>query len=389
MGVSLYLVGGSVRDLLLGGTIRDLDLVTESEAPNLASAVAEKLDGSLISHGRFGTATVELAGLRLDFSTARCETYPQPGALPQVAPSGMQDDLWRRDFSINAMALCLAGNTENLLLDPTGGQRDLAEGIVRVLHPGSFSDDPTRIFRAVRYEQRLRFTIARDTLALLHKALEGNALATVSSDRVRRELELLLLEDQPTPALMRAEALGLLQAVQPGLTARYLPSLDRPDQDCIGPHSPLVYLAALACSLSPPQAEAFVARLNMPSEWAAVARDAASTMTSVGALSTEDLKPSQAVEMLHGRHPCALEAVRHSCGHELTRHRIESYLAEWRHTAPYLKGGDLKALGVEPGPETGRILNELSKARLDGLASSPQEEIALVRGLMEGLGGTE
>lgn len=389
MGVSLYLVGGSVRDLLLGRPIRDLDLVTESEASNLASAIAEKLGGSLISHGRFGTATVQLAGLRLDFSTARCETYPQPGALPQVAPSDMHDDLWRRDFSINAMALCLAGNTENLLLDPTGAQTDLEQGIVRVLHPASFIDDPTRIFRAVRYEQRLRFTVACNSLDLLHEALEGNALATVSSDRVRRELELLFLEDRPLPGLMRAEELGLLQAVQPGLTARYLPSPEYPAPDCAAPHPPLVYLAALACSLSPQQADAFVARLNMPTEWAAVARDAASTMTSVGALGTEDLKPSQAVEMLHGRHPCALEAVRHSCGHELTRQRIESYLAEWRHTAPYLKGGDLQALGVEPGPETGRILNELSKARLDGLASSPQEEIALVRGLMEGLGGTE
>ena len=389
MGVSLYLVGGSVRDLLVGITIRDLDLVTESEASKLASAVAEKLDGSLTIHGRFATATVQLTGLRLDFSTARCETYPQPGALPQVAPSGMHDDLWRRDFSINAMALWLAGNAENLLLDPTGGQRDLEQGIVRVLHPASFSDDPTRIFRAVRYEQRLRFTMAQNTLDLLHKALEENALATVSSDRVRRELELLFLEDRPIPGLMRAEGLGLLQAIQPGLTARYLPSLECTGPDCNGPRSPLVYLAALACSLSPQQADAFVARLNMPTEWAAVVRDAAATMTRIDALGAEDLKPSEAVEMLHGRHPCALEAVRHGCNHELARHRIGSYLSEWRNTAPYLKGGDLQALGVEPGPDTGRILNELSKARLDGLASSPEEEIALVRGLMEGLGGRE
>ena len=383
MGVSLYLVGGSVRDLLLGRHVRDLDLVTESEASKLASSLAEELDGSLVSHGRFGTATVQLPGLRVDFSTARCETYPRPGALPQVAPSGMQGDLWRRDFSINAMALCLSGRAENSLLDPTGGRPDLEQGIVRVLHPASFRDDPTRIFRAVRYEQRLQFTIARDTLDLLHESLEDNALATVSSDRIRRELELLLLEDQPIPGLTRAEGLGLLRAIQPGLTARHLPSLK-----CTGPHSPLVYLAALACSLSPQQAEAFVARLNMPTEWAAVARDAAATMTSIDALGTEDLKPSEVVKMLHGRHLSALEAVLHSCSHELTRHRISSYLSEWRHTAPCLKGGDLQALGVEPGPDTGRILNELCKARLDGLASSPQEEIALVRGLMEELGGT-
>ena len=380
--MSLYLVGGSVRDLLLGKSIHDLDLVTEGEANRLASSLAEELGGSLKIHGRFGTATVELDGLRLDFSTARRETYPHPGALPQVEPSGMEDDLWRRDFSINAMALCLTGDYENSLLDPTGGQTDLKHRIVRVLHPASFADDPTRMFRAVRYEQRLGFTIAPDTQDHLHGALDGNALATVSGDRIRRELELLLLEDHPIPALQRAEFMGLLRAVQPGLTARLLPSLDN-----TRPNSPMVHLGALACSLSQKQADALVARLNMPNEWASVVRDTVAIVKSLDALDSEDCRPSDVVEMLKALHPCALEAVQHTCGRQLAGHHIGRYLSEWRHTAPRLNGGDLQRLGIPPGPDTGRILKELGRARLDGLVSSQEEEIALVRGMMEGVGG--
>ena len=224
---SLYLVGGSVRDLLLGRNIHDFDLVTESNALELAATVAAQLNARLVSHNRFGTATVDTGQLRLDFSTARREVYPKPGALPQITPSNMEDDLRRRDFSINAMALCIAGPSEDSLLDPCGGYPDLQGGVIRVLHSGSFIDDPTRIFRAIRYEQRLGFTIDTGTLSLLKDALTGHALGTVSGDRIRRELQLILDEERPLPALHRARQLGLLQALHPYL-GQGLPSTSEP-----------------------------------------------------------------------------------------------------------------------------------------------------------------
>ena len=388
-GLSLYLVGGSVRDLLLGRGTRDLDLVTAGDAPSMAAAVAEQLGGRLIAHRQFGTATVELDALRLDFSTARRETYPRPGALPQVVPSNMDDDLGRRDFSINAMALCLAGAGEGSLLDPRRGQGDLDHGLVRVLHSASFIDDPTRMFRAVRYEQRLGFNIERETLRLFQKALDQNALNTLSGDRIRRELESILEEERPASALLRADALGLLRAVHPGLSASAVVAIESS-----GPHSPLVYLAALAHPLSSQQAAAFASRLNMPREWVYVVRDAAALHLDAYQLDAQDIKPSQVVAMLNARHGSALDAARSICAGSQAAHSIERYLSEWRHATPSLKGGDLPALGVSPGPETGRMLKELGRARLDGQVSCREEEIALVEsllvhGIMEGASGTE
>ncbi len=377
-GVSLYLVGGAVRDLLLGLGIRDLDLVTEGDAPRLAAVIAEKQEGRLVSHSPFGTATVELDDLRLDLSTARRETYPRPGALPQVAPSNMDDDLRRRDFSMNAVALQLVGPAEGSLLDPCCGQSDIQQRKVHILHSASFIDDPTRMLRAVRYEQRLGFCMDSETLRLLQEALAHNALSTLSGDRLRHELELILNEDHPVPALHRAEELGLLGAVHPGLNAGSLGALDGS-----GPHPPLVYLAALAYPLSPPEADAFASRLNMPSEWASVVRDASAFNLIEYDLATEPLPPSEVVQMLNGRHLCALEAARSICAHTQTAERIRRYLSEWRHTSPSLKGGDLAGLGVAPGPETGRILRELGRARLDGLVSCREDEIALVERLLE------
>ena len=376
---SLYIVGGSVRDLLLGRGIRDLDLVTEGDAPKLAAMVSEQTGGKLTAHSRFGTATVETHGLRLDFSTARDETYPQPGALPQVRPSGMRDDLRRRDFSINAMALCLSGPAEGSLLDPCGGQADLQQGIVRVLHQASFIDDPTRIFRAVRYEQRLGFTIEQDTLRMLREALLQNRVNTLSGDRVRRELELMLEEGRPVPALRRAGELGLLAAIHPALSVG-IGNLTETERA----HHPLELLARTTFSMSPEAAEALIARLNMPLEWSQAVRDAVALQRIACLLDTQDdLRPSQVVELLRDRNAYALRAMRHLCTGQRIRERLDCYLAEWRNCAPALNGHDLKDLGVIPGPATGRILKELKRARLDQQVSDRDDEIALVKRLLE------
>ena len=169
-GLRPHLVGGPVRDWLLGLPIHDLDVVVEGDAPALARALARALDGKVIVHHRFGTATVTVGKASIDLVTARKETYPYPGALPEVQPATLADDLARRDFTVNAMALPLGG-ARDVLVDPLGGDADLKSGTIRIIHGGSFRDDPTRMFRAARYEQRLGFAMDEQTLASCRDAL--------------------------------------------------------------------------------------------------------------------------------------------------------------------------------------------------------------------------
>ncbi|MCK5124542.1 MAG: hypothetical protein KAQ82_04875, partial [Dehalococcoidia bacterium] len=168
-GERVYLVGGVVRDLLLGYPNLDLDLVVEGDAVKLAQQVAETSQAKLLAHHRFGTAKLRYENFTMDLATARKETYAKPGALPTVTPGTLKDDLVRRDFSINAMAISLASDDYEELVDPYQGKNDLEHRLIRILHPGSFSNDATRILRAVRYEQRLGFELETLTAQLLKR----------------------------------------------------------------------------------------------------------------------------------------------------------------------------------------------------------------------------
>ncbi|MBI4299995.1 MAG: CCA tRNA nucleotidyltransferase, partial [Chloroflexi bacterium] len=186
LGFGLYLVGGALRDLLLGRSGPDMDLVVEGDALRLAEALAAKLGARAIFHRRFGTAKLHKGSLVMDLATARAESYAHPGALPTVRPGALKDDLFRRDFTINAMALGIAGDAAGAIVDPFDSRQDLAARLVRILHPQSFIDDATRIWRAVRYEQRLGFHIEAETERLLRR--DVGMLKTISGPRLRREL---------------------------------------------------------------------------------------------------------------------------------------------------------------------------------------------------------
>jgi tRNA nucleotidyltransferase (CCA-adding enzyme) len=295
--VSLYLVGGPVRDLLLARPLKDLDLAVEGDAAALARDVAQCLGGKVVLHQRFGTATVAVQGERLDLATTRRENYPRPGTLPQVVPGSIEEDLTRRDFTVNAMALSLSHPNQGRLLDPVGGLKDLREGTVRALHPVSFRDDPTRVLRAVRYEQRLTFIIEPKTLGWLREALDNDALSTVSRDRLRREVSLMLNEERPLASLIRAGELGVLRNLYPPLgDASHLESLS----EGFGIPGPLFLLAALAFPLSPPQGEDFNARLNMPRRWATTVRDTISLREAQNALETPNLNNVDLCQLLEG-----------------------------------------------------------------------------------------
>jgi tRNA nucleotidyltransferase (CCA-adding enzyme) len=253
MGQKLYLVGGVVRDLLLERKNLDLDLVAEGDAIKLAEELATIKKGRVIAYSRFNTAKIKWNKWSVDIATTRAEVYEKAGSLPVVqCGGGIENDLVRRDFSINAMAVYLDPLHYGELIDLYRGREDLEKGHIRVLHDYSFRDDATRIWRAVRYEQRLDFKIARHTLDLIKQDI--SYLDAISGDRIRHELELVLEEERPEKAILRADELGLLAKMCPAMEAdERLAKMLVKARGIMQPYSPPqeLYLAFLVYRLSP------------------------------------------------------------------------------------------------------------------------------------------
>jgi tRNA nucleotidyltransferase (CCA-adding enzyme) len=332
----VYLVGGAVRDLLLGRGRSDVDLVVVDDPV----ALAERLGGEAVTLAeRFGTAKLRLNGHDVDVATARTETYPHPGALPVVEPAaGIEPDLARRDFTINAMAVPLRGEFE--LLDPHAGLADLRAGLLRVLHPESFEDDPTRAIRAARYASRLGFALEPETEAQLRAA----NLGTVSKDRRRAELTRLAGEKNGPEGL---ELLGVWELVdlrEGGVElARRVADLleESPWQGEAEKGA-----AVLAAALGPPGAEVSLAAENPD-------------------------RPSRAVELAKDRDPVELVLAR-----ALGAEWLDRYVGEWRSLALEIDGADLLAAGVPEGPALGRGLQVALRRKLDGEIGGREEELA-------------
>lgn len=218
LGVSAYVVGGIVRDLLLGIGNLDLDLVIEGDGIAFARALADEIGGHVKAHERFGTAVVILPdGVKLDIATARTESYKHPAALPTVQPSSIKPDFSRRDFTINTLAISLNGRRFGELIDCYGGQRDLTDKTIRVLHNQSFVEDPTRVFRAIRFAQRFGFRLGKETLVLIKAAVKRDLFHRLSGQRLLNELILLFSEKEPREAVARLGELGLLRFIHPSI----------------------------------------------------------------------------------------------------------------------------------------------------------------------------
>jgi tRNA nucleotidyltransferase (CCA-adding enzyme) len=332
----VYLVGGAVRDLLLGRGRADIDLAVVGDPADLAARLGAPL---LAEHERFATAKVDLDGHVVDIAAARSETYPRPGALPVVAAAAdIEVDLGRRDFTINAMALPLSGPLD--LIDPHGGRADLERGLLRVLHPRSFVDDPTRAIRAARYAARFGFELEPETEALSR----ATDLGAVSAER--RQSELLRLAAEPTGA--RGLALlvdwGLLQPREGGLelAARVAELLVTPPWNEVAPH----HRTLLAAALGPAGGEGELA-------------------------AARPQRPSQAVELAARRDPVELALAR-AMGAEW----LDRYLAEWRAVALEIDGEDLIAAGMPQGPALGRGLQAALRRKLDGEILGRDQELA-------------
>ncbi len=215
-GQGLVLVGGVVRDLQLGRRIQELDIMLDPPVRPVVEALANFLGSKFVSHETFHTFTLHLSfGSKLDVVTAREETYRAPAALPDVFPSKIEKDLKRRDFSVNAMAVWLNKDKFGALLDPFQGQKDLKEGIIRVLHGMSFVDDPTRVFRAARFASRFNFRLEEETAGLIEKAVKAKIPSLLSPVRRRHEFEILLKEESPLSALRLLKKWGMLTFIHP------------------------------------------------------------------------------------------------------------------------------------------------------------------------------
>ncbi|HXK34577.1 MAG TPA: hypothetical protein VNM91_11265 [Dehalococcoidia bacterium] len=365
---AVFAVGGTVRDLLLGRPIRDIDLAVEGDA--IAVMRAALPDAPLTTHARFGTARTTAGRTSIDLVSARSETYARPGALPSVRPGRIDDDLRRRDFSINALGLRLTGAPE--LLDPTGGLPDLDRRHIRVLHERSFLDDATRMFRAVRYATRLGFSLEDGTARLLER--DAGYVATLSPARVRREIELMLLEDTAGEALGTPACVRLLEATHPSLAwdgARAAALADPPVRVPRLPYG-FALLAADAAA-----ADAIVDRLRLQRDEAAAVRGIVALREAGRMLRRKDVKPSGVVLLLD-RYPLAsIAAYAATAGDEIAASLALRYLAEWRHVKPALTGDDLVELGVPRGPQVQRGLQLIRAARLDGWADGEGDERAL------------
>ena len=381
----LYLVGGAVRDLLLERCNLDIDLVVEGAAIALAQELGGFNQAEVTTHRRFGTATIQWRNRRADLASARAETYARPGALPTVRPGGIRDDLARRDFTINAMAIELTAPHFGEPIDPLGGRADIEKGLVRVLHEKSFTDDATRIWRAVRYEQRLGFNIEPGTLELLHRDID--MLVTVSGDRIRHELELVLEEEDPERALTRAARLGVLARVHPSLQADdwLAETIEQARQRCLPERpTPHLILALLAYRLTGEETDKLISYLNLPKRTAEILRDTAAIKSNLNELSSPGLAPSRVYQRLHSYHLTALLANSVGSGSETAAEHIELFLNVLRHVQPSLDGNDLRKMGVPEGPRIKEILDRLRESRLDGKIDSREEEEEMVRGLVKG-----
>jgi len=379
-GYHLYLVGGAVRDLLLERNTYDLDLVVEGDAVALARQAANVTRKKLIVHPRFGTATLHFNAWHIDFARARSETYGRPGALPRVRPGSLADDLFRRDFTINAMAVRLNPGCFGELIDIYGGMADLEQGLIRILHEGSFIDDATRIWRALRYEQRLDFRFEEETFELLKRDL--SMLDTISGDRLRHELELVLREEKPEKVLRRADELKILGRLHPMLKADdWLSAMFQRAREVVSPGLQLfkVYLALLTCRMTADGVEEFISEFRIPKRLLHVLRDSQRIKTVLPVLDNPDLAPSRIHAVLYGYSLSALTARMLAAESPAVGRNIELYLYHLRHVKTCVVGDDLMKLGIVSGPDVGSTLERLHSAKLDGKAATRQDELELVQ----------
>jgi len=390
--MSVYLVGGFVRDLILGVKNLDLDIVVEGDGIKFAEVLSQKLNVGLIRHRRFGTATVILKKyLKVDIATARQEYYPQPAHLPEVTRGVLKDDLARRDFTINAMAISINRQDFGRFVDCFGGRQDLANKKIRILHNLSFIDDPTRILRAIRFEQRYNFKIEPKTLNLLREANGLNMLERVSRERLRDELILILEEGHPLKPLNRTKELIGFDFINSGLslskkTLVFLRSVEsqiswfkkkypkRRNLDAW-----LIYFIGLIDQLN-------INNIKLICKKFAFRRGEEKRILIykklnpkfIKELSRDKIKASRVFSFLEPLSYEVIILIKAKFKNSNLRKNIEDFLEIYNGTRLYISGADLHKLGLTPGPYYQKIFHRVLNAKLNGLVKTKKEELGLI-----------
>lgn len=402
-GLPLYLAGGVVRDLQLKQRTTDLDFVAEGDAIAFANSLARRYGGSVQAHKPFGTAkwllddaaaerlalTCDESPGHIDFVTARRETYAQPTALPKTAPSSIQRDMQRRDFSINALAIQLSPLSQfGRLLDDCGGGADLDQKLIRALHPQSFVDDPTRILRAIRYARRLGFDLETETAELLRAALPY--LGRVTGQRLRNEIDLILREKQAAAIMLHLQELGALTIIHPAFRlASSLPALIESCNRLIppwvrgAPDNQTLRWNMIMLGVGGARVGALCERLALTKALTQSIVSSARLAERLRLLESPVTRPSAVTRTLDDYPDSALQVAWHLAAETPgVKTLIATYASDWRQRRPTISGKDLKNMGIPPGPRYRSLLDQLRFAWIDGEVRSVEDERALLRQLL-------
>ncbi len=391
-----YLVGGFVRDLLLGAKNLDIDVVVEGDALSFARYASDEMGAALVEHKKFGTATLIMPAtpkgkrVKIDIATARKEFYKHPAALPSVESSSIKDDLYRRDFTINAMAISIDRKDFAELIDFFEGVKDLERRRIRVLHEKSFIDDPTRIFRAVRFEQRYDFRIDDFTTGLIRNAVKAEMFNKVSGERLREEIRLLLKEKDPLKAIKRMKSLDELRFISPKISfgapqeeyCRNVKKLASVYGNYFSMASPcdlwLVYFMAIIDGLNLSETlrvcDRFVIRRDDKLRIISEKKSEKKVMALLSA--KKEILPSRTYRALEPLSSETLLFIMAKCGGRLLKRRAKDFLTKYNSVRISLRGADLKRLGAQPGPCFTEILKATLYAKIDGLISTKQDELS-------------
>ncbi len=383
----VYLVGGAVRDLLMDEPSFDIDIAVEGDGIAFGRALAQALGGRVVPHDKFGTAVVIHDGGRVDVATARTEFYDYPGALPAIEQATIRQDLYRRDFTINALAVSLKGEDFGRVVDFFGGLADLEVGVLRVLHNLSFIDDPTRLFRALRYENRYGFRMEAHTQGLARACVEMELVGELSSARLRDELEALLSEEEIAGTLNRLAELHLDRAIHPHLAAgedavALVEELDGL-RARFAPETPVwrPRLAALALRLPPDELYDWFERLRLRRRDADRIADAVTVAPRLRELVAGSDEPAALRAVAEPHDPDGILLAMAGADDQV-RARLERYFRELRDVRLEISGADLAELGLDESPKVGVVLDEVLRRKLNGELAGRDAELAAARELV-------
>ena len=368
-GARLYLVGGIVRDKLSGKGTLDIDLACEGDVKRLGERLSKELGADFIYYPPFKTGTIEgPKGTRIDLAMSRRESYPVPGELPKVRKASIEEDLYRRDFTVNAIAESLHPDDFGELIDPMGGQKDLKKGVIRILHDASFADDPTRIFRAVRYAARLGFRIEPHTLKLLKEAV--GRIPALSGERLLYELRCIMNEPKDVRLVIvkRLDKLGVLAFLGPKITPLSYARLARiqSEESC-----------EFLCLVFSHFKESYISKLPISKacvKTVSTLRQRKGIMRRLNGLS----RPSGIYFLLKRFDERGLRILSET-ERSKNRAKIAEYLANYRNVTIQTTGDDLKELGIKPGPRYQELLDKLLAAKLDGKIRTKRDEQAFLK----------